>query len=75
MSETKEMVCSRCYRAFLLPSKTTWLSGERMPCPFCKSRDTTPMLKVKVDGRRLDTFTFKNPDEIKDTRERLIAGG
>jgi hypothetical protein len=70
----KEFVCSTCYRAFLLAPKATWLSGERMPCPFCGSRETTPMLKVKVDGRRLDTFSFKRPDEIKDIRERLIEG-
>lgn len=71
MSEAKEFVCSRCYRAFLLPAKSTWLSGERMPCPFCKSWDTTPMLKVKVDGRRLDTFTFVNGNEV---RERILDG-
>jgi DNA-directed RNA polymerase subunit RPC12/RpoP len=70
MSE-KEMVCSRCFRAFLLASKTTWLSGERMPCPHCGSRDTTPMLKVSVDGRRLDTFTLINGNEA---RERILDG-
>lgn len=70
----KEFVCSSCYRAFLLPPKTTWLSGERMRCPHCGSKETTPMLRVKVDGRRLDTFGFKRPDEIKDIREKLIEG-
>lgn len=68
----KEFVCSACFRAFLLAPKTTWLSGERMPCPFCGSRDTSPMLSMKVDGRKLDSYTFKRPDEIQETRERLI---
>lgn len=74
MDTVKEMVCSRCYRAFMLPAKTTWLTGERMPCPFCKSTDTTPMLKLQVDGRKLESFTFKSPNDIKETRERLIEG-
>jgi hypothetical protein len=73
MGGAKEFICSACYRAFVLPAKTSWLSGERAPCPFCKSRDTSPMLSIKVDGRRLDTYTFKRPDEIRETRERLIV--
>lgn len=68
----KEFVCSRCYQAFLLPPKTTWLSGERMKCPHCGSKETTPMLRVKVDGRRLDTFTFVQGNEV---REKIIEGG
>lgn len=75
MGDVKEMVCSRCYKAFLLAPKTTWLSGERARCPHCGSKDTTPMLSVKVDGRKLDSYTFKRPDEIAETRERLILGG
>lgn len=69
----KEFICSTCMRAFLLAPKTTWLSGERMRCPHCGSKDTSPMLSVKVDGRRLDSYMFKRPDEIMETRERLIV--
>lgn len=69
----KEMVCSRCFKAFMLAPKTTWLSGERAPCPHCGSKDTSPMLSAKVDGRRLDSFMFARPDEIREKRERLIV--
>jgi len=69
----KEMVCSSCFRAFVLAPKTTWLSGERMPCPHCGSKETSPMLKMKVDGRRLDSFTFARPDEIREKIDRLIV--
>jgi DNA-directed RNA polymerase subunit RPC12/RpoP len=71
----KEFVCSRCYQAFMLPDKTSWLTGERMPCPFCKSRDTSPMLSLKVDGRRLEAYTFRTREELERTRESLVAPG
>jgi len=48
----KEFVCNGCFRAFVVRCKTSWLSAEKMPCPFCKSRDTSPMLE-KVIGKPL----------------------
>jgi DNA-directed RNA polymerase subunit RPC12/RpoP len=46
----KEFVCSGCYRSFVLPVDTSWLSGEKMPCPHCSSMDTTPMLITYIPG-------------------------
>ncbi len=48
----KELVCNGCFRVFMAPPKTTWLSAERMRCPFCGCRDTSPMLE-KVVGKPL----------------------
>jgi hypothetical protein len=37
------MVCCVCYRFFIVETRT-WQEAERKPCPYCHSRETTPML-------------------------------
>lgn len=44
----KDMVCSFCYRFFVL-TEGRWSTAEKKPCPYCGSRETTPMLG-KYDG-------------------------
>lgn len=39
----RDMVCCVCYRFFIVETRT-WQEAERKPCPYCHSRETTPML-------------------------------
>jgi len=45
----RDMVCCVCYH-FFTPYEASWKSAERVPCPVCGSRDTTPLLENYVSG-------------------------
>lgn len=41
----KDMVCGFCYR-FFQAVESSWKSAEKKPCPYCGSKETSPMLAV-----------------------------
>ena len=45
----RDMVCCACYRFFIL-TESSWAAAERKACPYCGSRETTPMLGEYYDA-------------------------
>jgi hypothetical protein len=56
ITKDREFVCGDCYRAFLYQG--SWVAGEKAPCPFCKSRETTPLLETHIGATRLRHYSF-----------------
>jgi rRNA maturation endonuclease Nob1 len=63
MYEPKEMVCNGCFRAFISTSHT-FNSAEKELCPFCHSKDTTPILDVRVSSSKLGDYRFEEDGRV-----------
>lgn len=52
-----DFVCNSCYRSYTVRSRS-WASAEKLPCLYCKSHETTPILQVEVGHARLREYSL-----------------
>lgn len=53
----RDFVCNDCYRSYTVRSRS-WRSAEALPCLFCKSRNTTPMIAVEIGMKRIREYSL-----------------
>jgi len=58
----RDFVCNSCYRSYTVTSRS-WRSAEALPCLHCGSKETTPMIEVRVGDKRIREYSL--PVEVK----------
>ena len=53
----RDFVCNSFYRSYTVTSRS-WASAEALPCLHCGSKETTPIIEVRVGDKRIREYSL-----------------
>jgi hypothetical protein len=56
-AQDRDFVCNSCFKSYTVRSRS-WRNAEALPCLHCGSKNTTPMIEVKVGFSRVKEYSF-----------------